>query len=178
MKFLALTLFFCTSLQTFAVPKQNTTNKIKFHKPETDAEKALDIILRVENGVEKNSKLKHEDMFTKEFDEDYNRQRDISSNLNHCKLSCKKSYCFDCYVEKQLKKISPEPYYYDSKIKLKDKLIYSTNCSIKSKKCRILTKHGEYYMKRENENWKIDGFTFHAGNYDPDDISINVSYNN
>lgn len=152
MKFLALTLFFCTSLQTFAVPKQNTTNKIKFHKPETDAEKALDIILRVENGVEKNSKLKHEDMFTKEFDEDYDRQEKKTRESQECKDLGEDCYPWDINI---ISCSQDSPYGY-SKNPYND-LFQSTDCSNKSSTCQVTMLTGIYYMKKDNRKWKIDG---------------------
>jgi hypothetical protein len=153
MKFLALTLFFCISLQTFATPKQNTTNKIKFHKPETDAEKALDMILKVENGVEKNSKLKHEDMFTKEFDEDYERQDKKARESKECK---DEGGGMDCYPwDINIISCSQDPPYGYSKHPYGEMFKW-TNCHNEMKKCEIKM-YGNYYMKKENKKWKIDG---------------------
>jgi hypothetical protein len=148
--------------------------KVKFHKPETEAEKALDMILRVENGLEKNSKLKHEGMFTKEFDEDYKKQQDEALNSESCKKEGGIYCCFSRYVKNIITTSGGKDiYYFASKTKLKGQLLHWTGCEDKRNKCVIGAKGGEYYMKKEDGKWKIDGFN--TGEYDGD-LKINVDY--
>jgi hypothetical protein len=162
-----------------AKTKQANTNKTTNNEPPlTEAERALDIILKVQNGLITNSKLKHKDMFTKAFDESFKRQSEYVAN-NHS------GYCLDgvdddgneCSFATMIHDTAlarsgdPDPYYYASKTTPKGKLSRRTKCGPNGDKCIIVTKAGAYWMKKENGKWKID--CFHAGMHDPD-VAVNA----
>jgi hypothetical protein len=154
--------------QTNAKTKQTNTNN---EPPLTEAERALDIILKVQNGLITNSKLKHKDMFTKAFDEDFARQSDYEANSGACKTldGTKCSFASRIHNAAVGRTEDPDPYYYASKTTLKGKLSRRTNCRPKRDKCLIATKAGTYCMKKEKGKWKIDCFIA-AWTYDPDAV--------
>jgi hypothetical protein len=150
MKFLLLLILL--NLTTFA-------KTLKFHPPKTEAEKTLDLILKIKNGLEKNIKMKQEDMFTKEFNADYKRQEDEALNSEDCKkygdMSC---YPWDCNY---LTCAQDTAYHY---------LFYTEKFSHNTDVVKVMSVWDNnystfqlYILRKENKKWKIDGINCNDG---------------
>jgi hypothetical protein len=143
-----------------AFAKQKT---IKFHKPETEAERALDRILG--NVFELTDENK--DMFTAEFIKDYNRQSCVGVlNIKECM----KDWSYDSYPwdANAISCSQDSPYGYAKDPY--DELFRATNCKNLSNECYIKMITGVYYMKKEKGKWRVDGISCNPDGY----ISINL----
>ncbi len=147
--------------------------EIKFHEPKTETEKALDEILRVKDGLEK-GKTQNEDITTRAFRMDEDRQQDeYRKSHNNCidddlcdfygadHILCTNGsltnigFLYYTIAEDQgtnyilllpLGYNNQPKYYYDGKSEFEWK-------DFTSKSFR------RYIMKKEYEEWKIDGIS-------------------
>lgn len=141
---------------------------IKFHKAETEAEKALDNILRINNGSIRNKNIK--EMLTNEFDEDYKRQENEALNSE----ACKKEGGYDCLAWDgggiECGNADPEfGYIFYTSYEDEQKAFVSKMWSYEDMQGRSwinLKDYGKvtkdsisqpYIMKKEDSKWKLDG---------------------
>ncbi|QED23838.1 hypothetical protein [Candidatus Deianiraea vastatrix] len=171
--FLIITLF---SEPSLANPTQNPNTKAqnpKFHKPETEAERALDEILRVETGLEQNSKLNDEDMFTKGFINECKRKQNEALNSQECKEECNGYPCgIVCYPFHKNCIIrgndnSTVGYVFHTSYQNEQEAFVSEiwyECTQRDQesyqKATTESIRLPYIMKKEDGKWKIDGFCY------------------
>ncbi len=172
MKFLYLIfMVLCAINPVLAEEKTDKTETIKFHQPQTDAEKALDRILRVEDRLEGTKINKYEDITTKAFrDDEYRKQVEYeksfgcNSKIDLCDfmeanhITGSQDILTDigflyhtalCHVEPCLIFVIPLGY--------KNQPKYYYNGMTEFKKDFIQDSFRKYYMKKENGTWKVNG---------------------
>jgi hypothetical protein len=155
-------------------PAKSKLKTIKFHKAETEAEKALDRILMEEKDNNDNA--------TQEYKNDLKRQLDKAENSEECKRDGDSScYPWECnhllcsqdkpnfgyefltlYEDKNIAYIAKIISYEDAKSNRWDLNNYRDSNN-------WLNSRSSYAMKKEDEKWKIDGICCQ-------DIKINHEY--